>query len=301
MKKRNKKIILPLTILGTLIIISFILSPSSQEIIHQGVSISGNIISPQNNDELQYYNNLRFKEPTISYEINETCSQAQVTNTLQAFAILQNQTSLRFQNSPKAEIKIQCDNKEVRIFGKQIKGEGGPGQIFTTLNYNIILDSKINLFQKEVCDTPNLALHETLHALGFSHSDDKTSILYPESDCTQFLRQETIDKLNELYKTPPFADLTIQNLTIEKSGSRYNINAQVINLGLESSEEATLSLISNNRQIAEYKIGEFPAGTGKTVTINKLPSQQNNQLTLKIETQSEEISKDNNEEVLELN
>ena len=140
----------------------------------------------------QFYPNIRFPESELTYSLDEACDRKKEENILTAFSILSSRTVLRF--SPVAEgktprIRVLCSEvapapDQSRHF---VAGEGGPNELINISSFYIILQSKISLYRSDRCSEPKIAIHELLHALGFNHTSDPQSIMFPVSSCNQYL------------------------------------------------------------------------------------------------------------------
>ena len=98
-----------------------------------------------------------------------------------------------------------------------VAGEGGPTLVINTTVYAIILEGKIALYRHEICDEPQIALHELLHALGFDHNSNSKSIMYPITNCAQELDDYIVQTINQLYSVPSRGDLLIEEIDANKS------------------------------------------------------------------------------------
>jgi len=143
---------------------------------------------------------LKFENRTISYSISQNCSLNSTTRLFRAMKLISDKTPIRFINKEDAEIIVECLNSSLKPKDDLSKiSEGGP-----TLFYNnTILESRIVLYNSEEvkCDFPIAELHELLHALGFDHTTNTKSVMYPLAECKQELDREIIIFLNKLYST----------------------------------------------------------------------------------------------------
>jgi len=74
------------------------------------------------------------------------------------------------------------------------------------------------LLRKSSCSTPNIAIHELLHALGFKHSSNPENIMYHITQCEQNISKDMIDYINELYAIPSLPDLKLHNTSAKLKG-----------------------------------------------------------------------------------
>ena len=124
-----------------------------------------------NESEMQFYPNMRFASSDISYSISD-CTLKKANDMQYSFSIISNLTPLSFYPTDSNEdIFITCDEGlKQSDSGLFIAGEGGPTTVVSAGNFNIITKGKILLIKKSDCATPNVALHELLHVLGFCKS-----------------------------------------------------------------------------------------------------------------------------------
>lgn len=157
----------------------------------------------------QFYPNMRYPFKEISYRIQD-CTLSKRNDFLRATEIISNKTVLSFYEvSNGEEILVTCSEKERIEDGIFIAGEGGPKKIIFSGENHIISSGTVHLIKKSECPTPNVAIHELLHALGFDHSENKNNIMYNFSSCNQEIGEDLIDEINRIYSQEPLADLKI--------------------------------------------------------------------------------------------
>ena len=128
---------------------------------------------------------LRFPTPNITYKIYD-CPLQKQTDMLDAFKIMENETILKFNPVESGEqIKIDCDGETKMEEGLFVGGEGGPTNVSNIGKMYVIFNGKILLIRDSKCERPNIAIHELLHVLGFTHSENKNNIMYSISKCSQ--------------------------------------------------------------------------------------------------------------------
>ena len=182
-----------------------------------------------------------------------------------------------------------------------VAGEGGPSRIIESGFYSVILEGKVSLFREDFCDNPQVALHETLHALGFDHSKDRDNIMYPVTNCQQTLDDEIVDKINELYVQRPLADLEIENIGANKSGKYLNFEIFIANVGLVKAEEVFVSVLVEGENIKSFSFDELDLGFRKSLSVTnlKIPRKSNEIIFfIDYDNKIEELSEDNNQVVL---
>lgn len=228
---------------------------------------------PENN-ESQFYKNMRYKDRTISYWIEPDCNAEKEKDVIDAFSILSEKTILTFTPIEKdtAEISILCSKiaPKPEEEGHFIAGEGGPSRIVNMSSFSVILTGRIALFRDDDCETPQVALHEILHALGFNHRRDEGSILYPIASCEQTLDESIIEELNQLYYVNSEPDLLIEKVTANKIGRYLNFNISMANYGLNFIDKANLKIISGGEEIKTFDLGNFSIGISKVFSVSNL-------------------------------
>ena len=218
-----------------------------------------------NSEKITFYDNIRFKNSKISYFISPDCSSIKVEGSRNAFKIIENETILEFYESDdNPEISIICSDEVKELNNSYfVAGEGGPDFIINTSRYNIILNGTVLLYKSDRCDEPVVVIHEILHVLGFKHSRDKKSILYPSSNCNQKITPEIINEIASLYKDPALADLTFIKLDARKKGFFLSFDAEIKNTGLADAEDVSLSIYDGDKLLEKYDLGAIGFGAGK--------------------------------------
>lgn len=235
--------------------------------------------NPKYAQSKQFYQNMRFPDKQITYQIESACPQSKRDQALEAMQILEGKTPLTFTpSSTNPRINIVCselapDPEKENYF---IAGEGGPTQIINTTLFAVILKGKISLYREEKCDTSHIAVHELLHVLGFDHNNNKLSILYPTLDCDQTIDDSLIADIKSLYSTPSLADLKITGLTATKEGKYLNFKIKIINQGLKEVSNTDLKIYADGKIVKfsaddeSYALNELEIGTTKTLEVSNL-------------------------------
>ena len=186
--------------------------------------------------------------------------------------------------------------------GMFIAGEGGPINITQVGEFNIIKKGQILLFKESDCATPNIAIHELLHALGFDHVDDSRDIMYPISRCGQKISNATIDKINFLHSIPDYPDLLFENANASMRGKYLNLNISVRNNGFSESKDSEIIIYADNSSIKTVSLEKLDIGHGRFISLSNIWI---NQLSVKniklvINYSFPELKKENNEIILEI-
>jgi hypothetical protein len=215
---------------------------------------------------LQFYGRMRYRSSTIPYWIDESCSLDKQRDIIEAFRTVEGETVLEFiPNKQGAEIRVLCaELAEEKGRQKHIlAGEGGPSAIINTSRYGVIFEGQISLYRDEKCDTPQVAIHELLHALGFDHNDDKGSVMYPVTSCSQEIDGAILSEIGVLYAEPERADLVMESVEAWKQGGYVHFNVTVSNQGLADVVEATLVLEGDGEVVQEFSLGDVQIGASR--------------------------------------
>jgi hypothetical protein len=246
--------------------------------------------------DMQFYENMRFPEEMISYKINN-CALQKKNDMERAFEILNNKTILKFYRVDlNPEIFVTCENKNKLKGGLFIAGEGGPTNITKINDFNVIFNGKILLIRNSNCATPQVALHELLHVLGFDHSANKNNIMYNISNCRQTISEDMIDLINKLYSIESLPDLTFESISATRNKIYLDVNISVKNNGLKDSENFKINIYADKKFIKEFQIDKLNIGHGTTITLSNLfiPKFKVNELQFEIEYLLKELNKNNN-------
>jgi len=251
----------------------------------------------------QFYQNMRYEDSTIRYSLSANCSTKKKNDFREAVRILEDKTVLTFSEDSLPHIVVSCSNisPSPNEEGHFVAGEGGPTTIINASEFSVILIGKIALYRPEKCDTPQVAIHEILHALGFDHNNNNASIMFPFTDCSQSIDQEIIEEINRLYETPSLPDLTIESVFANKTGRFLNFNLAVANNGLIKIDNSTLKITVENKVVKDYILGELEIGSKRFLTVENLRVPKGTEsVTFLVETDKAEITKENNRAVIDL-
>jgi len=254
-----------------------------------------------NSVNMQFYENMRFPNKEISYHIDEDCSLKKKGSMRQAFDIIENLTVLEFYPalSP-SEIEVTCKEERIMNEGLFIAGEGGPVNITDGDKYSVILAGSILLIKDSLCPRPNVAIHELLHVLGFNHSTNENNIMYPISKCKQVIGEDMLLRIDELYEEESYADLLFEDAKAQINGRNLDLNLSIRNSGLKDSEDTTIKVYSGETVIKEMDLSSLEIGYGVKIELKNLwlKKIKNEKLRVYIESDFNELSKDNNEIIL---
>ena len=253
-------------------------------------------------EEMQFYPNLRFLSPNISYKI-EDCPLNKKGNMELAFEFIANETILSFYSvDSNQEISITCQSTNKFEGGLFIAGEGGPVNITSSGKYNVIYSGAILLIRDSDCETPNVEIHELLHVLGFKHSSNKYNLMYNVSRCGQKVGEDILSRINEIYSIPSYPDIAFENVSAVMRGRYLNSNFTVKNIGLNYSEKAKVKIYADNKIVEQMNLEELKAGTGMKITLQNIFVNQLNVQEIKflIDYPLGELEKNNNEIILKV-
>lgn len=242
----------------------------------------------------QFYGNMRFVSPTIVYSFAQACTPAKERVVLDSFALLEARTPLRFTMSGTPVFFISC--QDIEVPGEEadhfVAGEGGPTKTINASEFYIIQAANVSLYRDESCDTPHVALHEILHALGFDHTSDPLSIMYPVTDCGQSLDTRITDELTRLYSLPPYADLVLRDANISIAEGYFGFTVTIVNEGLADVSNATLVVEGDIRR--EFDVGDVGLGKRKILSVDNIRASQITSVQFIVLTNEPELSLRNN-------
>ncbi len=247
-------------------------------------------------EEMQFYENMRFPEPEISYNILD-CPLQKEDEMEYAFEILSNISLLNFYPvAENEEISITCDSSNRIEGGLFIAGEGGPTNITQAGEFNVIQSGKILLIRESKCEKPNVALHELFHVLGFKHSSNKKNIMYNISKCDQVIGDDIIGLVNELYSYGSHPDLVLENVSAKLSGRLLDANVTIRNNGLVDAGSSKLIIFVEDKEIKRIDIEPLEIGFGRMMIFKNIfvSNFVVNEIEFYIEYSGEELEKENN-------
>jgi len=251
---------------------------------------------------VQFYENMRFPTPEISYKIDD-CPLQKQDDMRRGFDIVENLTILTFYPvNSNEEISITCSSDNRIEEGMFIAGEGGPTNITQGGNFNVIFSGTILLIKDSKCANPNVAMHELFHVLGFNHSENPNNLMYPVSKCRQEISEDMVKLIDDLYSVPTYADLSFQNVSAIMNGKYLNTNFTVRNYGLKNSAPSQVKIYADGKNVKTVDLKSVEIGYGRSISLQNVFVTQLSvdELKLQIETNFPELDKENNEVILEI-
>ncbi|MCK5149440.1 matrixin family metalloprotease [Candidatus Pacearchaeota archaeon] len=245
---------------------------------------------------MQFYPNMRFPKSDISYKIYN-CPLQKKGDMLLAFEMIENRTILDFYPvEDNEEISVTCDSKTKIKDGMFIAGEGGPTNITVAGDFNVITRGSVLLIRTSPCLTPNVAIHELLHALGFDHSENTENIMYYISECGQSIGEDQVNLINDLYELPSYPDLVFENVSASISGRYLNVNLTIRNAGFKKSEKTEIIIYADDELTKSFYLESLGIGNGKAIILTNIwvPRITVENLEFYINSDFNELKKKNN-------
>lgn len=246
---------------------------------------------------MQFYPNMRYQSNMISYRISTDCSVKKREDAELALDILAARTVLNFYPvSAGEEILVTCDEKTKFEGNTFVAGEGGPTSIVRSGNYNVILEGMILLIRDSGCGTPNVAIHEFLHALGFIHSNNRNNIMYNFSDCGQTIGDDIPNLINEIYTEESLPNLAFENVSASVNNRYLDVGFTVRNEGLANAGDSVVLIKAGDDILKEVDIQDLDIGEGLVVGITDLfvPTFSFEEIVLEIDYKRQELAKGDN-------
>ncbi len=247
-------------------------------------------------EEMQFYKNMRFPEPEVSYRIMD-CPLQKEDEMEYAFEILGGLTLLNFYPvQSDEEISVTCQSENKMEGGLFIAGEGGPTNITEAGEFSVIHKGKILLIRESKCERPNIALHELLHVLGFKHSSNKRNIMYNVSKCKQVIGDDIPELLNNLYAYPTYPDLVFEDVSAKMEARFLDTNISVRNNGLADAGKSEIIIYVGGKEIKRVDLEPLEIGYGRMIILKKVfvSSLVVDSLEFEIEYDGAELEKENN-------
>ncbi len=253
------------------------------------------------NTNLQFYENMRYQKKEISYQIYDECTLKKKNDMEDAFDLISNLTVLEFYPVIYGEeISVTCSNENIIEGDAFIGGEGGVTNVTIIDDFHIIFNGKILLIRDSNCPKPNIAIHELLHALGFTHSENPNNIMYETYDCKQTIGEDIPNFINQIYSIKSKPDLSFESVDAVISGRYLSANLSLRNNGFNDSPASIIIISVDGKTIKEIDVPPMEIGFGRKISLNNLWVSQINieKIEFTISGDFDEIDKLNNVYVL---
>jgi hypothetical protein len=149
-------------------------------------------------------------KPVYFYDIDSSCNSKE-NNIVSSLEYFSSNTGIKFVRLPPpfalllGNIEYSCGGF-IHTPGAIGESEGG----MVGVSYIIVAWNKVTLLDT----SSEVVSHETLHSMGFEHSQDPTNIMYPIMRGYPQIDPDTIDFLKAFYVNNPFAYLNIITLNM---------------------------------------------------------------------------------------
>jgi hypothetical protein len=153
-------------------------------------------------------------KPMYFYDIDSSCNREE-NNIVSALDYFSRNTGIKFVRLPPpfalllGNIEYSC-GEGFHTPGAIGESEGG----MVGVSYFIVAWNKVTLLDT----SSEVVSHETLHSMGFEHSQDPTSIMYPIMRGYPQIDSDIVDFLKTFYVNDPFAYLNILTLNMFAGG-----------------------------------------------------------------------------------
>jgi len=267
---------------------------------------------PSYASELQFFPNMRFNHNNLTFLIEDNCNMLEKEKIALAFSRIEQESNnlLTFHKTREnPDILVMCNSSQIINQASKffIAGEGGPERAIKSGVFYVIEKGTILLYSTfgGECANYNVELHELLHVLGFTHSDNHLSVMYNISKCNQVITRDIIDEIVRLYSIPAYPDVSVENITALKHGTYLDFEANVKNIGLNKAENIIMGISSKGQEIESFNLGTLEYGEGKILAVEniKIPISllTLKELTFSLSIESSELDYENNNITLVLN
>jgi hypothetical protein len=246
---------------------------------------------------MQFYENMRYQENEISYKISNECSLVKKNEMESALEIISNLTVLEFYPVVYGEeISVTCTDENIVQGNTFIGGEGGVTNVTVIDGFHVIFNGKILLIKDSKCTTPNIAIHELLHALGFTHSENPNNIMYETYECGQTIGDEIPEFIDEIYSIPSKPDLSFESVDANLNGRYLDANLSLRNNGFKNSPASKIIISVDGKTIKEVEVPPVEIGYGRKISLSNLFVTNINveKIEFILSGDFDEISKENN-------
>ncbi len=249
----------------------------------------------------QFYPNLRFEANNIPYYIEAACDDKKRKSIKAALETIASRSIILFHESGSGQgIQYLCSQvaSVPEQQGHFVAGEGGPTKIINASQYYVIEAAQVGLYRPEKCESPQIAMHETFHALGFDHNSNENSIMYPVTGCQQQIDSSLIEELNRLYSAPSLPDIVLESVEANKTGRYLSFSITIANYGLANASSVSLEIVQGQNIEKTYDLQDLSIGRRKVLTVGNLHiAGDERQLIFRVKA-GDELNTLNNEAVI---
>ena len=120
--------------------------------------------------------------------------------------------------------------------------------------------------------------------------------MFNVASCDGVITDDIINEIKRLYAIKPLPDLYFYIITEVKKGIYLDLDFTLKNQGLIDAENVYVNLYHESKQFESFDLNTIKFGAGKSIITEniKLPSKSVEQIIIKIESESEELDKNNN-------
>ncbi len=112
------------------------------------------------------------------------------------------------------------------------------------------------------CENKITVIHELGHILGFAHTSDVKSVMFPTVDCSAKITDQMRQTLKNIYSIEALPDLYFGVIEAEKIGKNVAINFTIWNRGLIKSESVSVDVKADEIMVESYDIPFIEPGAG---------------------------------------
>jgi len=112
------------------------------------------------------------------------------------------------------------------------------------------------------CENKITVIHELGHILGFAHTSDVKSVMFPTVDCSAKITDQMKQTLKNLYSVEALPDLYFGDIKAGKVVKNVVINFTIWNRGLIKSENVSVDVKTDENMVKSYDIPSIEPSAG---------------------------------------